>query len=59
MVSAESEMAVAHTVVEVLVTDVNDNPPVFLNPEPRITLVEEDDRDLPAPVAKVRERNRY
>ncbi|XP_050716089.1 putative neural-cadherin 2 isoform X2 [Eriocheir sinensis] len=53
VVSAEGDMEVTHTVVQLRVTDVNDNPPVFLNPDPRITLVEEDDRDLPAPVAKV------
>lgn len=44
----------AHTLVLVRVVDVNDNPPVFLNVEPRLTLVEEDDRDLPATIIRVR-----
>ncbi|KAK8742320.1 hypothetical protein OTU49_001801, partial [Cherax quadricarinatus] len=33
--------------------DVNDNPPYFLNPQPQVTVVEEDDRHLPATIAKV------
>ncbi|KAK8404802.1 hypothetical protein O3P69_001423 [Scylla paramamosain] len=53
VVTAEGGMDAVHTYVFIRVDDVNDNPPVFLQPEPRITLVEEDDRDLPAPVAKV------
>ncbi|XP_069157547.1 putative neural-cadherin 2 isoform X1 [Procambarus clarkii] len=39
--------------VQVRVADVNDNPPYFLNPQPQVTVVEEDDRHLPATIAKV------
>nr|XP_045606773.1 putative neural-cadherin 2 [Procambarus clarkii] len=42
-----------HTMVQVRVADVNDNPPYFLNPQPQVTVVEEDDRHLPATIAKV------
>lgn len=34
-------------------TDVNDNPPYFLNPEPQVNVVEEDRRDLPSSLVKV------
>ena len=44
----------AHTLVRVVVADVNDNPPMFVRPRPLVTVIEEDDRDLPLPLAKVR-----
>ncbi|XP_050715995.1 protocadherin-16-like [Eriocheir sinensis] len=52
-VTAESGSEAAVSVVLVKVVDVNDNPPTFLQPEPRVLLVEEDDRDLPATIARV------
>lgn len=54
VVTAESGGRAALTVLEVRVDDVNDNPPTFLVPDQRLTIVEEDDRDLPAIIAKVR-----
>lgn len=53
VVTAESGGRAALTVLEVRVDDVNDNPPTFLLPDQRLTIVEEDDRDLPAIIAKV------
>ncbi|XP_045130739.1 neural-cadherin-like isoform X2 [Portunus trituberculatus] len=47
----------AHALLRIVVTDVNDNPPVFLRPYPRVTVIEEDDRDLPLPLAKVEARD--
>nr|XP_045604889.1 putative neural-cadherin 2 [Procambarus clarkii] len=47
-----------HAIVQVEVDDVNDNPPYFLRPEPTITVIEEDDRDLPLVIAKVEARDR-
>lgn len=43
----------AHAVVEVEVADVNDHAPFFVRASPQVTLIEEDDRDLPASVLKV------
>lgn len=43
----------AQTVVQIVVADVNDNVPKFLRPNPQVTLIEEDDRDLPRTVAEV------
>lgn len=54
VVTAESAGRAALTVLVVRVDDVNDNPPTFLVPDQRLTIVEEDDRDLPAIIAKVR-----
>ncbi|XP_050738703.1 putative neural-cadherin 2 isoform X2 [Eriocheir sinensis] len=53
VVTAESGGRAALTVLVVRVEDVNDNPPTFLVPDQRLTIVEEDDRDLPAIIAKV------
>ncbi|KAK8405089.1 hypothetical protein O3P69_001579 [Scylla paramamosain] len=53
VVTAEGGGEAAHALVHVRVGDVNDNPPVFLRPDPRLTVIEEDDRDLPATIAKV------
>lgn len=39
--------------VEVEVADVNDHAPFFVRASPQVTLIEEDDRDLPASVLKV------
>ena len=36
-----------------MVGDVNDNAPYFPEPKPVVTIIEEDDRDLPLVVAKV------
>ncbi|XP_068222054.1 neural-cadherin-like [Palaemon carinicauda] len=53
IVSCDSGSQVAHTIVQVAVADVNDNPPVFLNPDPYVTVIEEDDRHLPTTLIKV------
>ncbi|XP_045101058.1 putative neural-cadherin 2 isoform X2 [Portunus trituberculatus] len=53
VVAAEGVNAAARALIMVQVTDVNDNPPVFLQPEQRLTVVEEDDRDLPATITRV------
>ncbi|XP_045130294.1 putative neural-cadherin 2 isoform X1 [Portunus trituberculatus] len=53
VVVAEAAGEVAHTRVRVRVRDVNDNPPYFLDPRPYVTLVEEDDRSLPASIITV------
>ena len=52
--AAEGGNAAARALIMIQVTDVNDNPPVFLQPEQRLTVVEEDDRDLPATITRVR-----
>ncbi|KAK8739419.1 hypothetical protein OTU49_003625, partial [Cherax quadricarinatus] len=46
-------MDAAHTIVQVRVLDVNDNPPSFLKPHPQVLVVEEDDRHLPAVILQV------
>lgn len=53
MVTAEGGGAAARVLVLVRVGDVNDNPPEFLHPAPRLTVIEEDDRDLPATITRV------
>lgn len=42
-----------HALVRVVVGDVNDNPPAFVRPNPTLTVIEEDDRDVPIPLAQV------
>ncbi|XP_045138941.1 putative neural-cadherin 2 isoform X2 [Portunus trituberculatus] len=53
VVLGEGGGSAAHALVRVVVADVNDNPPVFVRPRPHVTVIEEDDRDLPLPLAKV------
>ncbi|XP_042217001.1 protocadherin Fat 2-like [Homarus americanus] len=53
VVSAESADVSARTLVLVNVLDTNDHAPFFLDPAPKVTVIEEDDRDLPAPIIKV------
>lgn len=53
VVAGEGGGLVGHTLVQVRVADVNDNPPYFLHPLPQVTLVEEDDSHLPAVIATV------
>ncbi|XP_064108251.1 protocadherin Fat 3-like isoform X2 [Macrobrachium nipponense] len=53
VVSGEGGGQVVHTIVQVAVADVNDNPPVFTNPDPYVTVIEEDDRHLPTTLIKV------
>lgn len=43
------------SLVQVKVVDVNDNPPHFLEEEMTVTVVEEDDKHLPATIFKVSE----
>ncbi|MPC09092.1 Neural-cadherin [Portunus trituberculatus] len=57
VVAAEGVNAAARALIMVQVTDVNDNPPVFLQPEQRLTVVEEDDRDLPATITRALDRD--
>ncbi|KAK8375141.1 hypothetical protein O3P69_015652 [Scylla paramamosain] len=52
-VTAEAGGAAARAQLVVQVGDVNDNAPEFVRPAPRITVIEEDDRDLPATIARV------
>ncbi|KAF2363771.1 Reverse transcriptase domain [Trinorchestia longiramus] len=53
IVAAEAEGVTAHSLVHVAAGDVNDNPPVFSDPMPTVTVIEEDDRDLPLSIAQV------
>ncbi|XP_066984935.1 putative neural-cadherin 2 [Macrobrachium rosenbergii] len=53
VVSAEGGGQLVHTIVQVAVADVNDNPPVFADPDPFVTVIEEDDRHLPTTLLKV------
>lgn len=53
-VVAESAGKEAHAIVQIKVLDVNDNAPYFVNPNPKVIVIEEDDRDLPKPLFKVR-----
>ncbi|XP_066961725.1 neural-cadherin-like [Macrobrachium rosenbergii] len=53
VVTGEGGGQVVQAVVEVTVTDVNDNSPIFINPDPHVTVIEEDDRHLPASLLKV------
>ncbi|XP_063855910.1 uncharacterized protein LOC135097790 [Scylla paramamosain] len=52
-VTAEAGGAAARAQLVVQIGDVNDNAPEFVRPAPRITVIEEDDRDLPATIARV------
>ncbi|XP_037789241.1 putative neural-cadherin 2 [Penaeus monodon] len=52
-VAAEAGGQVMYVIVEVQVLDVNDNVPYFVKPQPRVTVIEEDDRDLPMTLTKV------
>ena len=56
--TAEAGNEATSVLVLVQVVDINDNPPVFLQPEPRLTIIEEDDRDLPATITRVRRATR-
>ncbi|XP_042875099.1 protocadherin-16-like [Penaeus japonicus] len=58
LVEAEAGGEGTWVAVEVRVTDVNDNPPYFLNPEPQVNVVEEDRRGLPSPLVKVEASDR-
>ncbi|XP_071536341.1 putative neural-cadherin 2 isoform X3 [Panulirus ornatus] len=53
VVAAEASGVWARTLVLVKVVDANDQAPYFLDPAPKVTVIEEDDRDLPAPIIKV------
>lgn len=55
VVTAEGGGAAARVLVLVRVADVNDNAPEFVRPAPRLTIIEEDDRDLPATITRVRQ----
>ncbi|KAG8330090.1 beta-catenin binding [Homalodisca vitripennis] len=51
--AASYNSTISFTTVEVLVRDVNDNPPVFERPAYKTQITEEDDRNLPKRVLKV------
>ncbi|KAK8754586.1 hypothetical protein OTU49_016766, partial [Cherax quadricarinatus] len=53
VVAAEAAGRTVHSIVQVTVADVNDNPPHFLESDIQVTVVEEDDRHLPATIIKV------
>ncbi|KAK8405868.1 hypothetical protein O3P69_001976 [Scylla paramamosain] len=53
VVAAECAGVAARATVVVRVRDANDHAPVFPRPAPRLTLVEEDDRDLPTPLLQL------
>ncbi|XP_068212828.1 putative neural-cadherin 2 [Palaemon carinicauda] len=57
-VSGESEGHTVHTLIQVRVADVNDNPPFFVSPDPKVTVVEEEDRHLPTVLLKVEASDR-
>ncbi|KAF2364931.1 Cadherin [Trinorchestia longiramus] len=52
-VRAEGGGSSAHCQLSVTVGDVNDNAPYFPEPHPVVTVIEEDDRDLPLPLVTV------
>ncbi|XP_066955765.1 LOW QUALITY PROTEIN: putative neural-cadherin 2 [Macrobrachium rosenbergii] len=53
VVSGEAGGQTAHTIVQVRVADVNDNPPTFIKQDLKVTVTEEDDTHLPAVLLKV------
>ncbi|XP_064093225.1 neural-cadherin-like [Macrobrachium nipponense] len=57
-ISGEAEGHTVQTLVQVRVADVNDNPPYFVSPDPKVTVVEEEDRHLPTTLMKVEARDR-
>ena len=54
--TAEAGGVTAHALVFVTVQDVNDNPPHFIGTPPEVTIIEEDDRDLPLTLTKVSDK---
>ncbi|ROT83110.1 putative neural-cadherin [Penaeus vannamei] len=58
VVAAEASGVLVHALVLVRVLDVNDNPPYFVTSDLKATVIEEDDRDLPLPLAKVEAHDR-
>ncbi|XP_064115329.1 putative neural-cadherin 2, partial [Macrobrachium nipponense] len=53
VVSGEAGGQTVHTIVQVRVADVNDNPPTFIKQDLKVTVTEEDDTHLPAVLLKV------
>ncbi|XP_066957970.1 putative neural-cadherin 2 isoform X2 [Macrobrachium rosenbergii] len=53
VVAAEAGGKIVHTIVQVTVADVNDNPPQFLESDLTVSVVEEDDTGLPAAILKI------
>ena len=53
VVMGRAGAATAHSLVAVAAADVNDNAPRFGEAAPRVSLIEEDDRDLPRVIARV------
>ncbi|XP_042231191.1 putative uncharacterized protein DDB_G0291812 [Homarus americanus] len=58
VVAAEAGGETVHAIVQMQVGDVNDNPPYFLGPDLTVTVIEEDDRDLPLVLAEVEAEDR-
>ncbi|XP_064095252.1 LOW QUALITY PROTEIN: putative neural-cadherin 2 [Macrobrachium nipponense] len=53
VVAAEAGGRTVHTIVQVSVEDINDNPPHFLEDNLQVTVIEEEDTDLPATIVRV------
>ncbi|XP_068219971.1 cadherin-related hmr-1-like [Palaemon carinicauda] len=53
VVAAEAGGRTVHTIVQVSVEDINDNPPHFLEDNLQVTVLEEEDTDLPATIVRV------
>ncbi|XP_047499098.1 putative neural-cadherin 2 [Penaeus chinensis] len=58
VIAGEAAGQEGHAIVQVRVADVNDNAPLFVTPDPQVTVIEEDDRHLPATILKVGARDR-
>ncbi|XP_042892890.1 putative neural-cadherin 2, partial [Penaeus japonicus] len=58
VVAGEAGGQEVHAIVQVSVADVNDNAPSFVTPDPQVTVIEEDDRHLPATIIKVGARDK-
>lgn len=51
--AADPDGVTSHTIVQVAVGDVNDNPPTFLHDHTKVEVVEEEDDNIPRVIFKV------